>query len=58
MGTAAEVFMLRSATNIFPTEIMTKGKFFFIGRILQLLEVQRHTLALKLSLKVNVTSQS
>ncbi|XP_060934837.1 vitellogenin 3, phosvitinless [Limanda limanda] len=39
IGTAAEVFMLRSATNIFPTEIMMKGKFFFIGRILQLLEV-------------------
>ncbi|XP_073332486.1 vitellogenin 3, phosvitinless [Pagrus major] len=38
IGTAAEVFMLRSATNIFPTEIMMKGKFFFIGRILQLLE--------------------
>uniref|UniRef100_A0A3B4WJG0 Vitellogenin 3, phosvitinless n=1 Tax=Seriola lalandi dorsalis TaxID=1841481 RepID=A0A3B4WJG0_SERLL len=38
IGTAAEVFMLRSATNIFPTEIMMKGKFYFIGRILQLLE--------------------
>ncbi|KAI3368252.1 hypothetical protein L3Q82_007972 [Scortum barcoo] len=39
IGTAAEVFMLRSATTIFPTEIMMKGKFFFIGRILQLLEL-------------------
>nr|ADD63988.1 vitellogenin C [Thunnus thynnus] len=39
IGTATEVFMLRSATNIFPTEIMMKGKFFFIGRILQLLEL-------------------
>nr|AFA26671.1 vitellogenin C [Dicentrarchus labrax] len=39
IGTAAEVFMLRSATNIFPTEIMMKGKFFFIGRILQLMEL-------------------
>ncbi|XP_071344089.1 vitellogenin 3, phosvitinless [Trachinotus anak] len=39
IGTAAEVFMLRSATNIFPTEIMMKGKFYFIGRILQLLEI-------------------
>uniref|UniRef100_A0A665UXN5 Vitellogenin 3, phosvitinless n=1 Tax=Echeneis naucrates TaxID=173247 RepID=A0A665UXN5_ECHNA len=39
IGTAAEVFMLRSATNIFPTEIMMKGKFYFIGRILQLLEL-------------------
>ncbi|XP_070687869.1 vitellogenin 3, phosvitinless [Pempheris klunzingeri] len=39
IGTASEVFMLRSATNIFPTEIMMKGKFYFIGRILQLLEL-------------------
>nr|CEF90400.1 vitellogenin [Sparus aurata] len=39
IGTAAEVFMLRSATNVFPTEIMMKSKFFFIGRILQLLEI-------------------
>lgn len=33
--------MLRSATHVFPTEIMMKGKFYFIGRILQLLEVHR-----------------
>ncbi|XP_038571649.1 vitellogenin 3, phosvitinless [Micropterus salmoides] len=39
IGTATEVFMLRNATNIFPTEIMMKGKFYFIGRILQLLEL-------------------
>ncbi|XP_054458092.1 vitellogenin 3, phosvitinless [Anoplopoma fimbria] len=39
IGTAAEVFMLRSATSVFPTEIMMKGKFYFIGRILQLLEL-------------------
>ncbi|KAG7514855.1 vitellogenin C [Solea senegalensis] len=39
MGTVSEVFMLRSATNFFPTEIMMKGKFHFIGRILQLLEL-------------------
>ncbi|XP_044057060.1 vitellogenin 3, phosvitinless isoform X2 [Siniperca chuatsi] len=39
IGTATEVFMLRSATDIFPTEIMMKGKFYFIGRILQLLEL-------------------
>ncbi|XP_068447341.1 vitellogenin 3, phosvitinless [Clinocottus analis] len=39
IGTAAEVFMLRSATNVFPTEMMMKGKFYFIGRILQLLEL-------------------
>nr|AVA30493.1 vitellogenin C [Scatophagus argus] len=39
IGTATEFFMLRSATNVFPTEIMMKGKFFIIGRILQLLEL-------------------
>ncbi|KAM3620307.1 uncharacterized protein V6R79_021373 [Siganus canaliculatus] len=39
IGTATEIFMLRSATSYFPTEIMMKGKFFFIGRILQLLEL-------------------
>ncbi|KAE8294103.1 Vitellogenin [Larimichthys crocea] len=39
MGTAAEVFMLKSATNIFPTELIMKGKYYFIGRILQLLEL-------------------
>ncbi|XP_058494704.1 vitellogenin 3, phosvitinless [Solea solea] len=39
IGTVSEVFMLRSATNLFPTEIMMKGKFHFIGRILQLLEL-------------------
>lgn len=58
IGTATEVFMLKSATNVFPTEIMMKGKFYFIGRILQLLEVQHDTLALQLSLKINVSSQS
>ncbi|XP_029285316.1 LOW QUALITY PROTEIN: vitellogenin 3, phosvitinless [Cottoperca gobio] len=39
IGTATEVLMLKSSTNIFPTEIMMKGKFYFIGRILQLLEL-------------------
>ncbi|XP_069009581.1 vitellogenin 3, phosvitinless [Embiotoca jacksoni] len=39
IGTATEVFMLRSTTNIFPTEIMMKGKFYFAARILQLLEL-------------------
>ncbi|XP_034562594.1 vitellogenin 3, phosvitinless [Notolabrus celidotus] len=39
IGTATEILMLRSTTNTFPTEFMMKGKFFFIGRILQLLEV-------------------
>lgn len=48
MGTAAEVFMLKSATNIFPTELIMKGKYYFIGRILQLLEVQSDKLSFKL----------
>uniref|UniRef100_H3C2Y7 Vitellogenin 3, phosvitinless n=1 Tax=Tetraodon nigroviridis TaxID=99883 RepID=H3C2Y7_TETNG len=38
IGTAAEIFMLRSA-NVFPSEIIMKSKFFFIGRILELLEL-------------------
>ncbi|KAG7259865.1 hypothetical protein CRUP_005066 [Coryphaenoides rupestris] len=38
MGTSMEFLMLQSQSNIFPTEIMMKGKYFFIGRILQLLE--------------------
>ncbi|XP_054871251.1 vitellogenin 3, phosvitinless [Amphiprion ocellaris] len=38
IGTAGEVFMLGNATNIFPTEFMTKGKLYVIGRILQLME--------------------
>lgn len=32
--------MLRSVANVFPTEVIMKSKFFFIGRILQLLEVR------------------
>uniref|UniRef100_A0A3Q2Y8B3 Vitellogenin 3, phosvitinless n=1 Tax=Hippocampus comes TaxID=109280 RepID=A0A3Q2Y8B3_HIPCM len=39
LGTAAEFFMLRNATEIIPTEIMMKGKLYAIGRILQLLEI-------------------
>uniref|UniRef100_A0A668ABC6 Vitellogenin 3, phosvitinless n=1 Tax=Myripristis murdjan TaxID=586833 RepID=A0A668ABC6_9TELE len=39
MGTDAEVFMLKSTTKILPSEIMMKGRFYFIGRILQLLEL-------------------
>lgn len=40
IGTAAEMFMLRKAANAFPTEIIMKSKFLFIGRILELLEVR------------------
>lgn len=40
MGTSSEFLMLQSQSNILPTEIMMKGKFFFIGRILQLLQVR------------------
>ncbi|KAM6963044.1 vitellogenin 3, phosvitinless [Aplochiton taeniatus] len=39
IGTAMEVFMLRSATSIFPTEILMRGKYHFIGRVLQILEL-------------------
>uniref|UniRef100_A0A3Q3K2X2 Vitellogenin domain-containing protein n=1 Tax=Monopterus albus TaxID=43700 RepID=A0A3Q3K2X2_MONAL len=38
-GTATEVFMLRSATSMFPTEFMMKNKMYFISRVLQLLEL-------------------
>uniref|UniRef100_A0A7N8XL44 Vitellogenin 3, phosvitinless n=1 Tax=Mastacembelus armatus TaxID=205130 RepID=A0A7N8XL44_9TELE len=37
-GIAAEVYMLRGATDILPTEILIKRKLHVIGRILQLLE--------------------
>uniref|UniRef100_UPI0037E9A8CE vitellogenin 3, phosvitinless n=1 Tax=Semicossyphus pulcher TaxID=241346 RepID=UPI0037E9A8CE len=47
IGTAAEILMLRSATNTFPTELIMKGKFFFIGRILQLLEFGIHAEGLR-----------
>lgn len=40
MGTAAEAFMLKGATRVVPSEIIMKWKMNFIGRILQLLEVQ------------------
>ncbi|XP_041647323.1 vitellogenin 3, phosvitinless [Cheilinus undulatus] len=39
IGTATEILVLRSSGNMIPTEFMMKGKFFFIGRILQLLEL-------------------
>ncbi|XP_011613259.2 vitellogenin 3, phosvitinless [Takifugu rubripes] len=39
IGTATEMFMLRRAANVFPTEIIMKSKFLFIGRILELLEL-------------------
>lgn len=37
--------MLRNA-NVFPSEVIMKSKFFFIGRILELLEVRHPTLPL------------
>lgn len=39
IGTATEIFMLKNAASYIPTEIVTKGKFHFIGKILQLVEV-------------------
>uniref|UniRef100_A0A8D0AVV6 Vitellogenin 3, phosvitinless n=1 Tax=Sander lucioperca TaxID=283035 RepID=A0A8D0AVV6_SANLU len=56
IGTAAEVFMLRNATNIFPAEIIMKGKFYFIGRILQLLELGIHADGLKELLGAGIPS--
>ncbi|KAM6922087.1 vitellogenin 3, phosvitinless [Xenentodon cancila] len=47
MGTAAEIFMLRSAANTFPTEIMSKWNFHIIGRIVQLLELGMHAEGIK-----------
>ncbi|KAJ3598959.1 hypothetical protein NHX12_032922 [Muraenolepis orangiensis] len=38
MGMSTELLMLQSQSNILPTEVTMKGKYFFIGRILQLLE--------------------
>lgn len=46
--------MLRSVTSVFPTELMMKSKFYFIGRILQLLEVQCDTLPVTLKLNFNI----
>uniref|UniRef100_A0AAZ3P9P6 Vitellogenin domain-containing protein n=1 Tax=Oncorhynchus tshawytscha TaxID=74940 RepID=A0AAZ3P9P6_ONCTS len=39
IGTATEIFMLKNAASFIPTEIVTKGKFHFIGKILQLVEL-------------------
>ncbi|XP_061680894.1 vitellogenin 3, phosvitinless [Syngnathoides biaculeatus] len=39
LGAASEFFMLKNATEIIPTQIMMKGKLYFIGRILQLVEM-------------------
>nr|BAM22590.1 phosvitinless vitellogenin [Salvelinus leucomaenis] len=39
IGTATEFFMLKNAASYIPTEIVTKGKFHFIGKILQLVEL-------------------
>ncbi|XP_061831451.1 vitellogenin 3, phosvitinless [Nerophis lumbriciformis] len=38
-GSAAEGFMLKNAKEIVPSEVMMKGKMYFIGRIVQLLEL-------------------
>nr|AGO64303.1 vitellogenin C [Pomatoschistus minutus] len=38
MGTAAEVFLLKKASQFIPTEMMVKMNFHYIGMIMQLLE--------------------
>ncbi|KAF3690845.1 Vitellogenin [Channa argus] len=47
IGTAAEVFILKGASNIIPSDIMMGGKFYSIGRILQLLEFGIHAEGIK-----------
>ena len=39
MGTATEFLMFKDKADIIPAEMTLKGKYYFIGRILQLLEV-------------------
>ncbi|KAJ8376432.1 hypothetical protein SKAU_G00070120 [Synaphobranchus kaupii] len=39
VGTAGDIYTLHNAANSFPTAFMLKGKAYFLGRILQLLEV-------------------
>ncbi|XP_005800536.1 vitellogenin-like [Xiphophorus maculatus] len=38
-GITSEFFMLRNASNIIPSEIVSSGKFHIIGRIIELLEL-------------------
>ncbi|CAL9696109.1 unnamed protein product [Knipowitschia caucasica] len=38
MGTAAEVFLLKKASQFIPTEMMVKWNFHYIGMVVQLLE--------------------
>nr|QAA78850.1 vitellogenin C [Channa punctata] len=47
IGTAAEVFVLKGASNFIPSDIMFGGKFYSIGRILRLLEFGIHTEGIK-----------
>ncbi|XP_068175413.1 vitellogenin 3, phosvitinless [Antennarius striatus] len=47
MGTATELYMLKSVESFIPSEITMKGKLFFIGRILQLLEFGIHADGIK-----------
>lgn len=39
LGTSTEGYMVKNSNDAIPTALMIKGKFHFIGRILQLLEV-------------------
>ncbi|XP_072515969.1 vitellogenin 3, phosvitinless [Salminus brasiliensis] len=38
-GTSSEFYLLRNGTSAIPTQIISKGKLHFIGRILQLVEL-------------------
>ncbi|XP_024134082.1 vitellogenin 3, phosvitinless [Oryzias melastigma] len=39
IGTATEMYMIRNAAYMFPSEVMMKGKLHVIGRIVELLEL-------------------
>lgn len=47
MGTSASFNMLGGPTSILPTEIISQQKYFAIGRIMKLMEVQSHIISFK-----------
>ncbi|XP_051532311.1 vitellogenin-like [Myxocyprinus asiaticus] len=46
-GTSTDVYILQNGASPIPTQIMLKGKYHFIGRILQFLEFGVHTEGIK-----------
>lgn len=47
MGASASFNLLGGPTSVLPTEIITQTKYFSIGRIMRLMEVQRHIIFFK-----------